>query len=91
MATSVLKLPDFGADNKLIKPDQPQCEFDKTKIVYKESVSGSVICGKWRWLHYDCSRDLIFYHTCVKTGKLRLLTGNTKDQLFFLLALEEYS
>ena len=44
--------------------------------------------GKWRWLHYDCSRDLAFCHTCIssfRTGKLKLSSGNVKD-LAFLFA-----
>ena len=37
--------------------------------------------GKWGWLHYDSSRDLVFCHTCItilKTGQLRLSTGHVK-------------
>ena len=45
--------------------------------------------SQWRWLHYDCSRNLVFCRTCVtafKTGRLRLSVGNVKIWLFFLLA-----
>ena len=83
------QLSDFGPDNSANQPlqfDFPKREFGKTKMV-KRAFQAQWF-GKWRWLHYDCSRDLAFCHTCVtafKTSKLKLSSGNVKD-LAFLFA-----
>ena len=45
---------------------------------------------KWKWLHYDCSRDLVFCHICIsalkggtlKGGTLKRSVGNVKDSAF---------
>ena len=77
------QLPDFGPDNSANQPlqfDFPKCEFGKTKIV-KRAFQAQWF-GKWRWLYYDCSRDLAFCHTCVtafKTSKLKLSSSNVKS------------
>ena len=84
--TSGLQLLDFGRDDK---PDQPfQCifpkqNFGKSKIV-KRAFQAKWF-GKWRWLHYDHSRDLAFCRTCItaiKMGRLTLSVGNVKDSAF---------
>ena len=49
--------------------------------------------GKWDRLHYDCSQDLIFCHTCIsafKTGKLKLSTGNVKDLAFLFVGFSNW-
>ena len=90
------QLSDFGPDNSANQPlqfDFPKREFGKTKIV-KRAFQAQWF-GKWRWLHYDCSRDLAFCHTCVtafKTSKLKLSSGNVKDSacLFHQPSVSQY-
>ena len=74
------QLPDFGPDNS-----------GKTKIV-KRAFQAQWF-GKWRWLYYDCSRDLAFCHTCVtafKTSKLKLSSGNVKDSAFLFAGFSNW-
>ena len=88
MATNELQqLPDFGSDkaNQPLHFDFPKREFGKTKIV-KRAFQAHWF-GKCRWLHYDCSRDLVFCHTyisAVNMRKLKLSTGygNVNDSAF---------
>ena len=54
------QLPDFGSDNKPNQPPQfdfPKREFGKTKPVKRLFQAQWFM--KWKWLHYDCSRDLV--------------------------------
>ena len=94
MATSDWQLPNLGANNKpnqLLQFDFPKREFGKTRVVKR--VFQSQWAGKWPWLHYDCSWDLVFCHTCVttfKTGKLRLTVGNVKDSAFLFTGFSNW-
>ena len=94
MATNDSQLPDFGAEDKPNQPlqfDFPKREFGKTKIVNRAFQAQWF--AKWQWLHYDCSRDLVFCHTCVtafKTGKLRLSMGNVKDSAFIFAGFSNW-
>ena len=57
-------------------------QFGKTKVVHRAFQQSWF--DKWKWLHYDSSKDLCFCHTCVsalKTGKMKL-SGNAKDSAF---------
>ena len=80
------QLPDFGSDNKPNQPPQfdfPKREFGKTKPVKR--VFQAQWFKKWKWLHYDCSRDLVFCHICIsalKGGMLNRSVGNVKDSAF---------
>ena len=76
-------LPDVGDE-----PNQPRCysfpkrSFGKKSVVYRSFQAAWF--DRWRWLHYDCSRDLAFCFTCIKaikTGKMKL-AGNAKDSSF---------
>ena len=61
------QLPDFGSDNKPNQPPQfdfPKREFGKTKPVKRAFQAQWFM--KWKWLHYDCSRDLVFCFTLLK-------------------------
>ena len=51
----------------------PKRSFGKTKVVHRAFQQSWF--GKWKWLHYDSSKDLCFCHTYVsalKTGKMKL-------------------
>ena len=64
------QLPDFGSDNKPNQSPQfdfPKREFGKTWPVKRAFQSQWFI--KWKWLHYDCSRDLVFCHICIPALK----------------------
>ena len=73
-------------------PDQPfkfnfpKCEFDKTKIAKRAFQAQRF--GKWRWLHHDRSRDLVFCHMCYccQWGSWDRQQAMWKIQLFILLA-----
>ena len=59
----------------------PKRPFGKTKVVNRSFQNQWF--EKWRWLHYDESRDLAFCHTCVvamKTGKMK--NAGTVDSAF---------
>ena len=92
--TSGLQLFDFGPDDKPDQPLQyifPKRDFGKSKIV-KRAFQAKWF-GKWRWLHYDRSRDLAFCHTCitaVKMGRLTLSIGNVKDSAFVSLGFSNW-
>ena len=80
-----LTLPDFvteeGRPNQPL--DFPKRKFGKAKIVNRTFQLHWF--GKWSCIHYDCSQDLAFCHTCVtalKTGKLEQSKGNTRDSTF---------
>jgi len=69
-SASLESVPDVSE-----KPNQPldfafpKRQFGKTKVVNR-----SFQAQKFRWLHYDQSRDLAFCHTCVsavKSGKMK--------------------
>ena len=80
------QLPDFGSDNKPNQPPQfdfPKREFGKTKPVKRAFQAQWFM--KWKWLHYDCSRYLVFCHICIsalKGGMLKRSVGNVKDSAF---------
>ena len=60
----------------------PKRSFGKIKVVHRAFQQSWF--GKWKWLHYDSSKDLCFCHTCVsalKTGKMKL-SSNAKDSAF---------
>ena len=84
--TSGLQLLDFGPGDKPDQPLQyifPKRNFGKSKIVKR--AFQAMWFGKWRWLHYDRSRDLAVCHTCItaiKMGRLTLSIGNIKDSAF---------
>ena len=87
-------LPNFGAHNKpnqTLHFDFPKREFGKRRSVKR--VFQSRWFGKWQWLHYDYSRNLVFCHTCVtafKTEKLRLSVGNVKDSAFLFMGFRNW-
>ena len=93
-ASDCKQLPELGPDNKASQPlqfDFPKREFGKTKIVRRAFQAQWF--GKWRWLHYDCSRDLAFCHTCIsafRTGKLKLSSGNVKDSTFLFAGFSNW-
>jgi len=65
--------------------------FGKTKIVRRAFQAQWF--GKWRWLHYDCSWDLAFCHTCIsafRTGKLKLSSGIVKDSAFLFAGFSNW-
>ena len=88
------QLPEVGPDNKANQPlqfDFPKRDFGKTKIVRRAFQAQWF--GKWRWLHYDCSRDLAFCHTCIsafRTGKLKRSSGNVKDSAFLFAGFSNW-
>ena len=50
----------------------PKQQYGKTKVVHRAFQPQWF--EKWKWLHYDESRDLAFCHTCLiamKTGKMK--------------------
>ena len=60
MANSDQEVPHLGAHNEPNQPlqfDFPKREFGKTRIVKRAFQSQWF--GRWWWLHYDCSRDLV--------------------------------
>ena len=73
MATQV-SLPDVSEiPHQPLKYSFPRHEFGQKNVV-SCSFQGSWF-NKWKWLHYDESRDLVFCHvyvTGVKSGELRL-------------------
>ena len=81
------QLPDFGSDSKPNQPPAvrffPKREFRKTKPVKRAFQAQRFM--KWKWLHYDCSRDLVFCHICIsalKGGMSKRSVGNVKDSAF---------
>ena len=61
----------------------PKRKFGKTRVVNRSFQSQWF--QKWRWLHYDQSRDLAFRHTCVtsvKSGKMKV-SGNVDPAFIF--------
>ena len=77
------KMPDIGS-----KPSQPRRfnfpkrPFGKKNVVYRSFQAAWF--DRWRWLHYDCSRDVAFCFTCIKAikaGKMKI-SGNTKGSSF---------
>lgn len=77
------KMPDIGS-----KPSQP-CQFNflkrpfgKKNVVYRSFQAAWF--DRWQWLHYGCSRDVVFcftYIKAIKTGKMKI-SGNAKDSSF---------
>ena len=62
----------------------PKCRFGKTKV--SSCAFQRLWFVKWKWLHYNSSRDLAFCYTCVsaiKIGKVRITTGNVLDSTLF--------
>ena len=60
----------------------PRHEFGQKAIVSRSFQSSWF--SKWKWLHYDASRDVVYCHTCVtgvNSSKLKL-TGNAKESAF---------
>ena len=60
----------------------PRREFGQKNVVCR-SFQSSWFC-KWKWLHYESSRDVVYCHTCVtgvKSSKLKF-TGNAKESAF---------
>ncbi len=87
MAESESSAGGFVFDDE--KPNQPQQfdfpkrEFGKAKPV-KRAFQAQWF-KKWRWLHYDCSKDTVFCHTCIlafRRGILKQSQGNVKDSAF---------
>ena len=78
-----LSLPEIGEHaNQPSGFNFPKRSFGKTKVVHRAFQQSWF--SKWKWLHYDSSKDLCFCHTCVsalKTGKMKL-SGNAKDSAF---------
>ena len=76
-------LPDVGDEpNQPRRYNFPKRLFGKKSVVYHSFQAAWF--DRWRWLHYDCSRDLAFCFTCIKaikTGKMKL-AGNAKDSSF---------
>ena len=76
------ELPDVAErPNQPMKFNFPKRQFGKTKIVNRSFQSQWF--QKWRWLHYDESRDLAYCHICVvaiKTGKMK--NAGTVDSAF---------
>ena len=81
MASS--SLPDVG--DKPSQPDRhcfPKRSFGKSKVVHRAFQASWFV--KWPWLHYYCSQDVVYCHTCVtavKSEKLKI-TGNLKESTF---------
>ena len=60
----------------------PRREFGQKTTAARSFQSSWFI--KWKWLHYDAIRDLVFCHMCVtgvNSSKLKL-TGNAKESAF---------
>ena len=79
-STTNTDLPDIG--NELNQPRRhqfPKRSFGKKNVVYRSFQPAWF--DRWKWLHYDSSRDLAFCFTCIKAikiGKMKL-SGNMKD------------
>ena len=61
----------------------PKRQFGKPKVVNR--LFQYQWFEKWRWIHYDESRDLAFCHTCImemKTGKMKSV-GNVDSVFVF--------
>ena len=88
------QLPDFGSDNKPNQHPQfdfPKREFGKTKPVKRAFQAQWFM--KWKWLHYDCSRDLVFCHICIsalKGGMLKRSVGNISACLNYFIEGNEH-
>ena len=60
----------------------PRREFGQKTVVNRSFQSSWFI--KWKWLHYESSRDVVYCHTCVtgvNSSKLKL-TDNAKESAF---------
>ena len=79
-ATPPSDMPDIGSE--LCQPRHfsfPKRSFGKKNVVYRSFQAAWF--DQWRWLHYDCARDVAFCFTCIKaikTGKMKR-SGNVKD------------
>ena len=65
----------------------PRREFGQKTVVNRSFQSSWFI--KWKWLHYESSRDVVYCHTCVtgvNSSKLKL-TGNAKESAFIYAGL----
>ena len=67
-------LPDVGDEpSQPRRYNFPKQSFGKKSVVYRSFQAAWF--DRWRWLHYDCSRDLAFCFTCIKaikTEKMKL-------------------
>ena len=79
-STTNTDLPDIGNEpNQPWRHQFPKRSFGKKNVVYHSFQPAWF--DRWKWLHYDSSRDLAFCFTCIKaikTGKMKL-SGNMKD------------
>ena len=81
-STTNTDLPDIGNEpNQPRRHQFPKRSFGKKNVIYRSFQPAWF--DRWKWLHYDSSRDLAFCFTCItaiKTGKMKL-SGNMKDSL----------
>ena len=79
-STTNTDLPDIGNEPKQPRRYQfPKRSFGKKSVIYRSFQPAWF--DRWKWLHYDSSRDLAFCFTCIKaikTGKTKL-SGNMND------------
>ena len=83
MANNII-IPEVGeTPNQPRDFNFPKLDFGQTNPVFRSFQSSWFL--KWGWLHYDAASDVAFCHICIralKSGKMLMTTGNTRDSSF---------